>query len=112
MASALKLYCRDGIGVGLWPLLEDREALAASAGGKTVFMRYDIHVRDIAPLYAILDVNRALGIPSVSFLQWDYSEFERGYGRAYVQLKKFEDENTRFGLHADPVESVLVGDLP
>jgi hypothetical protein len=79
---------------------------AASLGPvetKKVYLRYDIHLRDIAPLYPILDTNLALKVPSTSFLLWDYSDREYQRRADFENLNKFKHDSVTFGLHISPI---------
>jgi len=80
---------------------------AGDATQRKVFIRYDVHVRDIAPLYGMLDVNKIYNIPSTSFLLWDYSEYEKKRKDEYISLLKFSSKLNQFGLHLSPLVSVM-----
>jgi len=87
--------------------LDDPQALAASRSEPLLFLRYDIHVRDIAPFYGILDANRSLDVPSVAYLQWSYSDVEERAADDFLALHKFQSPTTRFGLHVSPIPTLL-----
>lgn len=78
-----------------------------NANQKTVYLRYDVHLRDISPLYIALDVNQALGIPSVSFIQWDSTLRHTLRRRDFLNIKKFEGPLNLFALHLSPIPSYL-----
>jgi hypothetical protein len=84
--------------------LDSREALQAGGQRKTIFLRYDIHARDLAPLYGIVDANEALKLPAVAFLQWRYSDVERLYDSDFKRLDVFGWSFLHIGLHTDNVE--------
>jgi len=87
--------------------LDDLEALERSQTEQLLFLRYDIHLRDVAPFYGILDANRTLGIPSVAYLHWGYSDVEDAAAADFLALRKFQSPSTRFGLHLSPIPTVL-----
>ena len=77
---------------------------------KFAFLRFDVHYRDLPGLYGFIDVNLALGVPANYYIQWDYSEVEFAARDDFLQLLKLEDENSRIGLHASPVDSWMIWD--
>ena len=89
--------------------LDSRAALKAAGDHKTIFLRYDIHTRDLAPLYGIVDANEALKLPAVAFLQWRYSDVERRYDDDFKRLADFDWSFLHLGLHTDNVERHFIG---
>jgi hypothetical protein len=87
--------------------LEDPKALSRSDREQLLFLRYDVHLRDIAPFYGILDANRSLELPSVAYLQWGYSDLEDNASADFLALRKFQSPSTRFGLHISPIPTIL-----
>ena len=118
---ATRPYTSHWIGEYLWLMrhlrklgyqfeyLDDRTALTAAAGTKTVFLRYDVHVRDLAPLYGILDANETLKLPAVAFLQWQYSDVEKHYDADYKRLTGLDWRYLHLGLHTDSAEHYFIG---
>lgn len=78
----------------------------------TVYIRYDIHLRDISPLFIILDANYLYDIPSVSFINWDFEKRNRLRRNDYQLIRKFDNPLHRYALHASPVSGYLGNDLP
>lgn len=75
---------------------------------RTVYLRYDIHVRDIPPAFGFAWLNHVLGVESEFHLLWRYSN-------AYVQaeadltlLASHLYDEGREALHAAPLESHLI----
>ena len=118
---ATRPYTSNWIGEYLWLMrhlrklgyrfeyLDDRTALKAAAGTKTLFLRYDVHVRDLAPLYGILDANETLKLPAVAFIQWQYSDVEKHYDADYKRLTGLDWRYLHLGLHTDSAEHYFVG---
>lgn len=76
---------------------------------KVVFTRYDVHIRDLPGLYGYLDVNIALGIPSNTYLFWDYSKRERDISQDFENIVKFAgDTKTNVGFHTSPIDSYTI----
>jgi len=76
-------------------------------GEKIVYLRFDVHLRDLAPLYVMLDANMALDVPSVSFLMWDYSKRELDRRQDFLNIRKFKHPLNSFALHASPVPTYV-----
>lgn len=118
---ATRPYMSHWIGEYLWLMrhlrklgyqfeyLDDRAALTAATGSKTVFLRYDVHVRDLAPLYGILDANETLKLPAVAFVQWQYSDVEKRYDADYKRLAGLDWRYLHLGFHTDSAEHYFVG---
>jgi hypothetical protein len=118
---ATRPYTSNWIGEYLWLIrhlrtlgyrfeyLDDRTALTAARDEKTVFLRYDVHIRDLAPLYGILDANETLKLPAVAFIQWQYSDVEKHYDADYKRLAGLDWRYLHLGFHTDSAEHYFLG---
>lgn len=84
------------------------ESFDPETNEKTVYLRFDIHDRDIVPTFTFFPLIDELEIPAVFFLNYKMSPQEEAESDAYKIMKPFESEYVRFGLHASPTSSVLV----
>ena len=77
---------------------------------KIVFLRYDLHLRDVPPAYGIIDVNTKLGINADYFIQWRYSDIEINNEKLFLDLRKFESPLIHWGLHPSPFDTWLISE--
>lgn len=78
----------------------------------TVYVRYDIHLRDISPLFVILDTNYVYGFPSVSFINWDFERRNKDRRDDYRLIRKFDDPLHSYALHGSPISTAVGRNLP
>ena len=90
--------------------LDDQEALKRANKAKLVFLRHDIHLRDVVPAIGVIDVNETFRVPSVSYVHWQYGEIERRSDRKFLYLKKLASTRTHFGLHPSPLPTLIMKD--
>lgn len=75
----------------------------------TVFLRFDVHCRDLPGLYGYLDVNKAFGVSSNAYLFWDYSDRERAFSDNFLRFRAFASKaNCKIGFHTSAVDSHLI----
>ncbi len=67
---------------------------------KVVYLRHDIHYRDIIGAAGMMDIEHRLGARASYFIQWDYSDYEQARRDDFVLLKKLSRGEHRFGLHS------------
>lgn len=84
------------------------DAIASEPPPRTVYLRFDIHVRDIPPAFGFAWLNHVLGVESEFHLLWRYSN-------AYVEAEDdmellathlYDEGNV--ALHTAPLESYLI----
>lgn len=80
---------------------------AEKLGEKIVYMRHDVHARDISGAACMMDLENELGVGATYFLLWEYSDLEKAQRQNFLALKKLAGPNHRFGLHHSLVEEYI-----
>lgn len=72
---------------------------AARLNEKVLYLRHDIHHRDISGGLCMMDIERGLGITSTWYIMWDYRQFEVDRRDDFLLLREFGGDDFQFGLH-------------
>jgi hypothetical protein len=75
-----------------------------------VYVRYDVHVRDLPAVFILADLHERLAIPGSFQICWHYSEAEEDVSDIFLKLKAFDPRYVEFGLHCAPESSWLVAE--
>lgn len=75
---------------------------------RSVYLRYDIHVRDIPPAFGFAWLNHVLGAESEFHLLWRYSNAYTEVEDELALLAAHLYDEGRAALHAAPLESHLI----
>jgi len=74
---------------------------------RTLFLRHDVHWRDIPGALAMMDMERKLGIRSTYYVMWEYRQWDRNHRDDYLLLKKFGGDDFEYGLHECALDEYL-----
>lgn len=75
-----------------------------------VYLRYDVHLRDLLPAFGLADLHERLGIPGSFQVTWRYSVEEEKADTYFASLRAFERCQVDFGLHCAPATTWFIED--
>jgi hypothetical protein len=86
------------------------EDLPQDFGESRVYLRYDVHIRDLFGAFALADLHQRLRIPGSFQLCWEYSRSESEISDLFLKLSEFDNRYVQFGLHCSPETGWLIAD--
>lgn len=84
------------------------DAILEAPPPRSVFLRYDIHVRDIPPAFGFAWLNHVLGVESEFHLLWRYSNAYLAAEDDMALLAAHLYDEGNVALHTAPLESHLI----
>ncbi len=75
-----------------------------------VYLRYDVHIRDLFGAFVLADLHERLGIPGSFQLCWEHTRSEAEVSEIFLKLQAFDSRFVQFGLHCSPETSWLIAD--
>ncbi len=75
-----------------------------------VYLRYDVHIRDLFGAFVLADLHERLQIPGSFQLCWEHTRSEAEVSEIFVKLQAFDSRFVQFGLHCSPETSWLIAD--
>lgn len=78
------------------------EELPLPLDRRRVYLRYDVHVRDLFGVFAIAALHEELQIPGSFQICWQHSRAEEEVSDIFLKLQLFDSRYVEFGLHCSP----------
>jgi hypothetical protein len=69
---------------------------------RRVYLRYDVHVRDLFGAFALAGLHEELQIPGSFQICWEHSRAEAEVSDIFLKLQAFDSRFVEFGLHCSP----------
>ena len=86
------------------------ETLRLPLEKRRVYLRYDVHVRDLFGAFAVAALHEELQIPGSFQICWEHSRAEEEVSDIFLKLQLFDSRYVEFGLHCSPESRWLVAD--
>ena len=86
------------------------EEFPLSLERRRVYLRYDVHVRDLFGAFALADLHEELQIPGSFQICWDHSRPEAEAADLFLKLRAFDSRYVEFGLHCSPESRWLIAE--
>ena len=77
---------------------------------RRVYLRYDVHVRDLFGAFALAALHEELQIPGSFQICWEHSRAEVEASDIFLKLQGFDSRYVEFGLHCSPESRWLIAD--
>lgn len=94
----------DGQGYGFGSCEESPRGLAR----RTVYLRYDVHVRDLDAAVVLAALHEELQIPGSFQICWNHTQAEIEASVLFCKLQAFDPRYVQFGLHCSPESQWLI----
>jgi hypothetical protein len=75
---------------------------------RRVYLRYDVHVRDLFGVFLLANLHEELQIPGSFQICWEHSRAEVQASRLFLKLRAFDRRFVQFGFHCAPESGWLV----
>ncbi len=69
---------------------------------RRVYLRYDVHIQDLLPAYALAGMHQRLAIPGSFQLNWRFSLAEEQLEPFFLKFREFDPRFVQVGLHCAP----------
>jgi hypothetical protein len=86
------------------------EDLRPGSGIPRIYLRYDVHVRDLFCAVALASLHEELQIPGSFQICWRHSAAEAEVPDLFLKLQQFDDRFVGFGLHCSPESSWMIAE--
>lgn len=77
---------------------------------RRVYLRYDVHIRDLFGAFALAALHEELQIPGSFQICWEHSRAEVEASEIFLKLQGFDSRYVEFGLHCSPESRWLIAD--
>jgi hypothetical protein len=77
---------------------------------RRIYLRYDVHVRDLFGAFVLADLHERLQIPGSFQICWEHTQSEAEVSDIFLKLQAFDGRFVQFGLHCSPESSWLIAD--
>lgn len=77
---------------------------------RRVYLRYDVHVRDLFGAFALAALHEELQIPGSFQICWEHSRAEAEVSEIFRKLQLFDSRYVEFGLHCSPESRWIVAE--
>jgi hypothetical protein len=77
---------------------------------RRVYLRYDVHVRDLFGVFALAALHEELRIPGSFQICWEHSRAEEEVSDIFLKLQLFDSRFVEFGLHCSPESRWIVAE--
>ena len=77
---------------------------------RRIYLRYDVHIRDLFGAFVLADLHERLQIPGSFQLCWEHTRSEAEVSDIFLKLQAFDGRFVQFGLHCSPETSWLIAD--
>ncbi|HEU0154649.1 MAG TPA: hypothetical protein VFQ82_01155 [Stellaceae bacterium] len=75
---------------------------------RRVYLRYDVHVRDLFGVFMLANLHEELQIPGSFQICWEHSRAEVQASRLFLKLRAFDRRFVQFGFHCAPESGWLI----
>lgn len=75
---------------------------------RRVYLRYDVHVRDLFGVFLLANLHEELQIPGSFQISWRHSRAETQASRLFLKLRAFDRRFVQFGFHCAPESGWLI----
>ncbi len=86
------------------------EEAALRFDARRVYLRYDVHIRDLFGAFVLADLHERLQIPGSFQICWEHTRSEIEVSDIFLKLQAFDPGFVQFGLHCSPESSWLIAE--
>ncbi len=86
------------------------EQLPLRFDSRRVYLRYDVHVRDLFGAFVLAGLHEELQVPGSFQICWEHSLAEAELSDIFLKLQAFDSRYVEFGLHCSPESGWIIAE--